>query len=152
MAFEENKANLRLYFVFIVVIAIIRVIITQETVSSRDPLNSFTVLHFFTGFTGGILFNNPLVAFIAILAMEVWEIVFCFNIGWCFPSEVAGDTLNDIVYGFLGYLIGIITFKPKEIEGNFSKQLMEGFIIFVVTLLLMLTLSEVIEFFVFSNA
>ena len=146
MAFEENKANLKLYLVFLVFISIIRVIIAQETVSARDPLNSFTVLHFFSGFTVGILFNNPLVALIAILAMEIWEIIFCFNIGWCFPSEVAGDTLNDIVYGFLGYLIGVMLFKPNPIEGKFEKQLLDGFIIFTVTVLLMFTLSEVLEF------
>ncbi len=150
MAFTENKANLKLYLVFLVVISVIRVIIAQETVSSRDPLNSFTVLHFFSGFTVGILFNNPLVALIAVLGMEIWEIVFCFNIGWCFPSEVAGDTLNDIVYGFLGYLIGVMVFKPNPIEGEFPKQLLEGFIIFTTTLLLMFVFSEVLEFLLLS--
>lgn len=152
MAFEQNKTNLRSYLVFLVFISFIRVLIDQSKPLSREPLNSFTVLHFFSAFTVGIVFNNPLIAFLIIVAFEVWEIVVCFNLGFCFPSEVSTDTINDIAYGFLGYLIGVITFKSKPMESDFKEQFINGFIIFLITMTVMFLLSEFIFFLILGGS
>ena len=151
MSFEENKANIRLYLVFILVLSIIRILIISENTAIKEPLNGFTLLHFMVGLTTAIIFNNPLVALILIVGFELWEIIFCFRFTICFPSEVGADTLNDIIYGYLGYLIGLMIFKPKQSDTDFKNQLIEGIVITFTTLLLLWISSELLFILINGN-
>ena len=73
----------------------------------KPAINFWTIAHFATGFTVGFLGMSPKYAIIIVVLWEVVEQGLLVPLGICYPPETLLDSIVDIIFGLIGYGIGL---------------------------------------------
>jgi hypothetical protein len=83
----------------------------------KPPINFWTIAHFATGFTVGFLGMSPKYAIIIVILWEVVEQGLLVPFGIVGPAELLLDSIIDIIFGLIGYGIGLfIHSKVKDTD------------------------------------